>query len=288
MHPKTLSDDALLDQIQASVLEERQATICVLRYLREVEKRMLYAKRGFSNIHLFCVKALKYSEAAASRRISSMRLLRDLPELEACIESGELNLSVLSMTQGCLRREGLKPTLEFFEALRGKTLREAKAELARRFPQAARPEQVTTLSETRTEIRFTADSELYQNLIALQERLGKPGLGETIAYAVKTALKKPTPRSTPPASEATTRHVPAQVERAVRERDGNQCTYQDPKTGRRCGERFGLELDHVIPVAHGGKSTVENLAMKCRAHNRMAAVEIFGAEHMSRFYSSIR
>jgi hypothetical protein len=41
-----------------------------------------------------------------------------------------------------------------------------------------------------------------------------------------------------------------------------------------------LEFDHIEPVARGGTSTVDNLRLRCRAHNQYEAERIFGAEFM--------
>ncbi len=76
--------------------------------------------------------------------------------------------------------------------------------------------------------------------------------------------------------------IPAEVRRAVWERDGGRCTYTSPD-GRRCECRFRLELDHIQPVALGGPSTVANLRLRCRPHNSLHAEETFGREHMARF-----
>ena len=44
------------------------------------------------------------------------------------------------------------------------------------------------------------------------------------------------------------RSIPAEVKHEVWRRDLGCCTYVDPHTGRRCGSRFFLELDHIVPV----------------------------------------
>jgi hypothetical protein len=44
-----------------------------------------------------------------------------------------------------------------------------------------------------------------------------------------------------------------------------------------------LEFDHIRPVALGGTSTVDDLAVACRAHNFYAAELIFGREFMEQF-----
>jgi len=71
------------------------------------------------------------------------------------------------------------------------------------------------------------------------------------------------------------RHVPAAVARAVFLRDGQQCSYVSPD-GRRCSARRCLELDHVDPWAEGGESTIENLRLRCRAHNQRHARQYYG------------
>jgi 5-methylcytosine-specific restriction endonuclease McrA len=73
------------------------------------------------------------------------------------------------------------------------------------------------------------------------------------------------------------RYVPAAVRRGVFERDQGRCTYEDV-LGRRCAETRRLELHHVIAFARGGESTEENLTLRCRAHNALAAEEDFGKE----------
>jgi len=52
------------------------------------------------------------------------------------------------------------------------------------------------------------------------------------------------------------------------------------ESGKRCDERGFLEYDHEIPVARGGKATVENIRLRCRAHNQFEAERAFGAEFM--------
>ena len=77
------------------------------------------------------------------------------------------------------------------------------------------------------------------------------------------------------------RGITAEVKRAVKERDGGQCTYVSA-SGRRCPERARLEFEHVEPVARGGESTVENVRLLCRTHNQLAAEREFGIEFMER------
>ena len=79
----------------------------------------------------------------------------------------------------------------------------------------------------------------------------------------------------PPKSLPSSRHIPAAVRRAVWARDGGQCAFVSTD-GRRCAEEAFLEFHHVVPYAHGGPSTTDNIELRCRAHNRYEAECRFG------------
>ena len=72
------------------------------------------------------------------------------------------------------------------------------------------------------------------------------------------------------------RHIPSEVKRAVSKRDADQCAFVSPE-GRRCTQRAFLEFHHVQPFAHQGPATVENISLRCRAHNVYESELVFGA-----------
>ena len=71
------------------------------------------------------------------------------------------------------------------------------------------------------------------------------------------------------------RHISADVRAEVYKRDGGVCTFVSDD-GQRCGCRHALEYDHIVAVADGGASTVENLRLLCPAHNQLEAERRFG------------
>ena len=77
-------------------------------------------------------------------------------------------------------------------------------------------------------------------------------------------------------------HLPAHVKRAVWKRDGGRCQWP-LASGGICGSTLRVELDHEVPRARGGPSTVENVRLLCRVHNDLAARRVFGDEWMDRF-----
>lgn len=83
-----------------------------------------------------------------------------------------------------------------------------------------------------------------------------------------------TPRPGAASAAATGRTIPAAVRRAVWQRDNGHCSFVG--VNGKCGEAGFLEFHHVVPVAAGGLATVENLQLRCRAHNQYEAVMYFG------------
>ena len=96
------------------------------------------------------------------------------------------------------------------------------------------------------------------------------------------AVDTPRPsRGTAPGS----RHVPAEVKRAVWLRDLGRCAFVGTG-GRRCAERGFLEFHHVRPHAMGGEATVGNVQLRCRRHNACDARADFGREAAARSFSA--
>ena len=92
---------------------------------------------------------------------------------------------------------------------------------------------------------------------------------------------KRTPEAPPAPSAANAYYIPATVRRDVYRREGGTCAYV-AEGHRRCGSMLRLEFQHIVPVACGGRSTLENITLYCRAHNFLQAEKDFGAEHVRR------
>jgi 5-methylcytosine-specific restriction endonuclease McrA len=172
-------------------------------------------------------------------------------------------------------------------------------------PRPPSPATVRPVSADTYSLRVTVDASFKQELDALKDLLAHtiPGgdLAAVLREAVRCAIEKhgkrkgavepsrtrkaaPRDQQGASASQARKRRdpVPAVVRREVWKRDGGRCTWQ-AADGRRCGSTWKLELDHIVPVALGGRSTVENLRVCCASHNRLHAEQIFGPAHMDLF-----
>ena len=89
----------------------------------------------------------------------------------------------------------------------------------------------------------------------------------------RKAAQVPRPRR-PRQCAPNSRHIPAVVRRAVWKRDQGCCAFVG--ASGRCRETGFLEFHHVQPFATGGKATVENIELRCRAHNAFEASLVFG------------
>jgi hypothetical protein len=76
-------------------------------------------------------------------------------------------------------------------------------------------------------------------------------------------------------SDGMSRQIPAAVRREVWKRDGGRCAFVSAHG--RCRETGFLEFHHVQPFAAGGRGTVSNVELRCRAHNAFEASLFFGS-----------
>ena len=154
-------------------------------------------------------------------------------------------------------------------------------------PPEPRPATVEPVSADRFVVRLAARRRTVERLRRAQELLSHAvpdgdvdeilyrALGELLGRREVESYGDKKPARSPRPTGPTSRHIPADVERAARRRDENRCAFVGVD-GRRCEERKFLELHHLRPWAAGGPATIENIALRCRAHNQYEARRYFG------------
>jgi len=70
------------------------------------------------------------------------------------------------------------------------------------------------------------------------------------------------------------RRIPIKIRQVVWARDTGRCAFVG--SNGRCAETNFLEFHHVVPFAVGGANSVDNLQLRCRAHNQYEADQYFG------------
>ena len=145
---------------------------------------------------------------------------------------------------------------------------------------------VRSLDDQRYKVQFTMARDTFDKLRRVQDLMrhtcpsGDVGIIFERALAIllehleRTKLAQVSRPRQPRGATAGSRHVPATVRRAVWERDEGRCAFVG--TRGRCTERGFLEFHHAVPFADGGAATLENIQLRCRAHNQYESEQWFG------------
>jgi 5-methylcytosine-specific restriction endonuclease McrA len=277
-----LSDARLLAEVDRLAATQRTVNASLIASLAELDARKLYLGLGFSSLHTYCTQHLHLSEAAAYNRIEAARTARRFPVVLDLLASGDVTMTTVALLSKYLTEEN---HLELLDAARHKTKRQVQAQVAELDPRPDLDSLVVPLGNGRYRIEITVADETYRDLRRLQDLMrhtiptGDPApivsraLSHLRAHVERQKLAEVRrPRRATGASR--TRHVPAAITREVWKRDEAQCAFVG--SAGRCPERSFLEVHHLTPFAAGGPTTVDNLQLRCRAHNQYEAEQYFG------------
>ena len=288
-----LSRPGLQEALHAIAARERGNTADFLAHLGEAEAVCLYKDAGCSSMFEYCVSELKLAESAAYRRIQVARACRKFPQLFHAIADGRLNLTTVLLLRPHFAKENVD---ELIRAATHKRKAQIERLIAERFGVELAPElvgrstfkeiapgifemRVVLRRETVDKIRHAQDllshSNPTRNMAVVMDRVLDLAIPQLEKQKFATTDRPRVARTTAPDS----RHIPAALRRAVYQRDGGRCRFVSAK-GHRCESRHQLEVDHIVPVAKGGKTELSNLRLFCRAHNQLAAIDAFGLAFM--------
>lgn len=276
---RNLTDSQLISSLDNVVRREREILADVLNHFKEFDRRKLFSKLGYSSLHEYAVKHLKYSDDQAYRRVQAMRLMREIPEIESKIEEGSLTLSSLSQAQNYFRKTD--------------TSKEEKKAILEKLENATKSETKKVLNQnTNVRYSFEANEQLEQiverlrglnphlNFDQLMEKICKFALEKT--DPLNRAVMKPRATKTQPesntenvrTSQGQSRYISASVKREVWDEAKGKC--------QNCGSTFALEFDHIMPFAKGGSNSKENIRLLCRSCNQRKAIEVYGPTKIER------
>ena len=230
-----LSDDRLLERTKELSGIEHHLEVVVIDHLREIQKRRLYLRRGFSSLFDYAVRELGYSDAAAWRRIKAMRLCADVDGVRERLQNGSMTLNAAAQLQHAFDRQERKkeraarsapggagfgaaaqsqdgaapaPVLdpearrELVEQASGKSSREVMQLLAEVDPElAAAADRVRPLGGGRWELKAVIDDECRRGLERLKGLLSHVDphltLGRLMARLVREGLDRHDPARPP-------------------------------------------------------------------------------------------
>ena len=160
------------------------------------------------------------------------------------------------------------------------------------------PRSPSPLGGKRFKVQFTGDQTLCDKLreaqALLRHQIPDGDLAEIFDRALTLLLEdakrkkfaqtsRPRKRSNGSRGSGTpSRHIPAEIKRAVVARDGGRCAFV-ASSGRRCGSRDFLQFHHRDPWARSKQHSIDRIELRCQGHNHYAALQDYGAAYMARF-----
>lgn len=278
-----LSNQALLEETARLATATRRTVATLIAALAEVDARKLWADVGCSSLYTYCTQVLGFSEQEAYLRMEAARVVRQFPVVLEMLADGEITLTNVGLLKPHLTNEN---HIQLLAAARGKSKREVARQMAALSgaPEQPIPSWITPLSDDRFWISFEIGDQTYERLQRatdlLRHAVPDGNLGRVFDRALISLLRDlerskfgatDAPRGDF-VSESDSRYIAASVRRRVWKRDGGRCAFVG--THGRCTETAFLEFHHIKPFACGGTSTLDNIELRCRAHNQREA-ELF-------------
>jgi len=260
-----LNDEQLLTETRSAVARERSATSYLVVALAEVDARKLYVSQGYSCLRAYCIGELQLSISEAASRVRAARAIRRFPAALGMLTSGALTLTNLCLLAPHLTASNHEALLR---AAQFKTKREIEDQVSALYPDREQRIIWNVRVRRETDDKLRRAQDLLRHVIPggeIAEILDR-ALTQLIAHTERQKLGRVSRPRRPRKATLSSRHIPANVKRRVWKRDAARCTFVGPNGC--CPETGLLEFHHVIAVAYGGASTVENVQLRCRSHNQ--------------------
>ncbi len=295
-----LSNHEIEIRIKNKVSLERQTTVDIISLLEEIAARQIYLARGYGSLIEYCIKALGYSESAAHRRVSAMRIAKEIPNIKHGLATGKLNLinvakanTVFKQREKCNAPLSLEEKKTVINSMENKSTREVEKSLFEIMPAEIPVERVRAVAADKTQISIIIDEELKIKLDRIKmlwsHKNPNPSYSELLEMLADFTLKKEskaeTQSDTSAGGKAPSTKLPQtnqrqylsiNIRRQIWQKARGQCQFVDEISKRQCQSKFQLEIEHKRPVAKGGTNAEENLELLCRAHNQFRARQHFG------------
>ena len=128
---ESISNQELLERLQALLGKSRSAEVALLVHLAEVDARRLYLEEAFPSMFEYCVRQLRMEEGVAYNRIYAARAARQHPALLEALRSGALHLTGVRLLAPLLTPENAS---DWIQAARPRSVREIRQLIADRQP----------------------------------------------------------------------------------------------------------------------------------------------------------
>ncbi|UYL07968.1 HNH endonuclease [Bdellovibrio sp. SKB1291214] len=290
--------------LKSLVRKERMLLHLILEYIREVDARRLYLEHAYSSMYDYLTKELGYSSSAALRRLEAARLMNVVPGLADKIQQGSINLTqVGELTRAIHEKEKTGERIsnevksEIIDQIAGLSGEQTQKTVAMSLDiELKDPERVRIQKDESVHLSITLTREQFEILTSCKEKAahslqlanGDHSWAKVIEVVAGQYLdekssgreEKSFSRSTDSRIHSKNKTLTLKTRRFILNRD-KCCQYKDKRTGRICGSKYGLQVDHIIPRWSGGTHEPENLQVLCWSHNNQKYREEAGIKFRS-------
>lgn len=263
-----LTDLELLHMTYALSRIEQRATATLVSHLEEVDRRKAYALLSYPSLFEYVRNELSGNQqndllsaiAGKSKRETEKFLLTRAthPETTRLQETTRVATPTHMEIKFFFDEEGMKLLNRARELVRA----DSTADLV--------TEALKTLIEKKERSLGKVGGAQAKDK-GMGDHQEKPSISG-VAAPVQKSRPAGIPHPAQPVSPS--RFIPLHFKRQIHTRSGGQCEYISPFTGTRCPSRAHLQVDHRTPLAHGGKTELNNLHHLCPAHNLKAAMDV--------------
>lgn len=299
MKLKKLTDQNLDNNLKELVAGEREILAEIILHIIEVETRKLYLKFGYASLFEYLTQHIGYANGSAQRRIDAARLAMAVPKVVDDLESGDLNLSQVSLLQKSIRVVQLdsktkvdqKTKEDLVDLLSNKSFAESEILVSQVLDiTPAEATKITNQKDESVRLQVTLSKSQWEKLLKMRKLLsnsipsGISNWDQVLEYVADKVIKikdksqgkqnsekqnqNLKPHRTPePSSRKARQHIPISIQRHVFQRD-QCCQYLNKTTGKKCESKWHLHIDHIQPVWANGTNELENLRILCAGHNQ--------------------
>jgi len=230
-------------------------------------QRQIQREEKITGVKIDVAKKSEIVEKITSKTIAQAEkeLMSLLPESSKTLETKERRISKDEIRLSLTIPDRVKEKME--------TLKNRWAAVNPRMDQLEIIEHALDIALAQTnpgpKKKRSATESVAQNSKTQQKESHKVYQADSADVAATTLIKENSKRLT---------YYSVKIDKVLWEKANNQCEYIDKISGRRCPSKFGLERDHIVPLAKGGSNGIKNLRLLCRTHNQLMARRHFGAE----------
>ncbi len=298
---KNISDTELLSKTKGLVLKERELIGEIIAHLAEIETRKLYCDLKYRSLYDYCTAELGYTNDQAYRRISAMRLTKQLPQVKEKLEDGTISLSSANMFSVLIKDTKMETQeqVEVLKLIEGKSKSETATLIEnirseKQLPPPAKKKVVVKQTEGANVVRLSvsisketlAKIEQVKSLYAKKNKNGETfDLDKVLDMMAQAALEKYEEELAPKKevrkiksenrkAKQKSRHISKETKYQVYKKANGKCQL--------CGSTKSLQYDHANPHAKGGGNEQSNIRLLCSNCNLRQGVLVFGTSAMKR------